>query len=201
MLGLSRWAGTGGSYRTVQRFLSTVMPWATLFWVFFRQHLYCPGEIYLLVGDEVVVTKAGNQTYGLDRFFPVSLASRCQGSLLRAVVRQHPATALIPDPRRTSRAQRRRKSRQAGQSGREAAALLFSQAPSRASQGQQEHPESCRGVHSRSCHASVACLAPCAGDGSRGLVDLRRPRRALRESPRPRDGAAERPAPDFQAPA
>ncbi len=45
MLGLSRWAGKGGSYRTVQRFFATVMPWATLFWVFFRQHVYCPGDV------------------------------------------------------------------------------------------------------------------------------------------------------------
>jgi hypothetical protein len=35
MLGLSRWAGQGGSYRTVQRFFATVIPWAILFWVFF----------------------------------------------------------------------------------------------------------------------------------------------------------------------
>ena len=69
MLGLSRWAGTGGSYRTVQRFFSTVIPWAMLFWVFFRQHVYCPQDVYLLAGDEVVVTKAGKTTYGLDRFF------------------------------------------------------------------------------------------------------------------------------------
>jgi putative transposase len=69
MLGLSRWAGPGGSYRTVQRFFSTVLPWAPLFWVFFRQHLYRPGDIYLLAGDEVVVTKAGKHTHGLDRFF------------------------------------------------------------------------------------------------------------------------------------
>jgi putative transposase len=69
MLGLSRWAGPGGSYRTVQRFFSTVVPWATLFWVFFRQHLYRPGDVYLLAGDEVVVTKAGQHTHGLDRFF------------------------------------------------------------------------------------------------------------------------------------
>ena len=40
MLGLSRWAGPGGSYRTVQRFFATVIPWATLFWVFFRHHVY-----------------------------------------------------------------------------------------------------------------------------------------------------------------
>lgn len=69
MLGLSRWAGHGGRYRTVQRFCSTVMPWATLFWVFFRQHVYRPGDVYLLAGDEVVVTNAGQHTHGLDRFF------------------------------------------------------------------------------------------------------------------------------------
>jgi putative transposase len=69
MLGLSRWTGQGGSYRTVQRFFSTVIPWVTLFWVFFRQHLYRPGDVYLLAGDEVVVTKAGKHTHGLDRFF------------------------------------------------------------------------------------------------------------------------------------
>jgi DDE superfamily endonuclease len=69
MLGLSRWAGPGGRDRTVQRFFSTVLPWATLFWVFFRQHLYRPGDVYLLAGDEVVVTKAGQHTHGLDRFF------------------------------------------------------------------------------------------------------------------------------------
>jgi putative transposase len=69
MLGISRWAGKGGSYRTVQRLFSQALPWAMLFWVFFRQHVYRPGDVYLLAGDEVVVTKAGKQTYGLDRFF------------------------------------------------------------------------------------------------------------------------------------
>ena len=69
MLGLSRWTGKGGSYRTVQRFFATGLPWATLFWVFFRQHVYRADEVYLLVGDEVVATKAGKHTHGLDRFF------------------------------------------------------------------------------------------------------------------------------------
>jgi putative transposase len=69
MLGLSRWAGPGGSYRTVQRFFATVLPWATLFWVFFRHQVYRSEDVYLLVGDEVVVTKAGKSTHGLDRFF------------------------------------------------------------------------------------------------------------------------------------
>jgi len=53
----------------VQRFFATALPWATLFWVFFRHHLHRSDEVYLLVGDEVVVTKAGKSTHGLDRFF------------------------------------------------------------------------------------------------------------------------------------
>ena len=69
MLGLSRWAGKGGSYRTVQRFFSTAIPWAILFWVFFRHHVYCPDDVYLAAGDDVIVTKAGKHTHGLDRFF------------------------------------------------------------------------------------------------------------------------------------
>lgn len=69
MLGISRWAGRGGSYRTVQRFFYTALPWATLFWVFFRHHLLRPDDVYLLAGDEVVVSKAGACTHGLDRFF------------------------------------------------------------------------------------------------------------------------------------
>jgi len=69
MLGIARWAGTGGSYRTVQRFFSTGIPWAMLFWVCFCQHVYCPGDVSLLVGDAVVVTQAGKLTHGLDRFF------------------------------------------------------------------------------------------------------------------------------------
>lgn len=69
MLGISRWTGAGGSYRTVQRFFATVLPWASLFWLFFRTHLLRPDDVYLLGGDEVVVTKAGKHTHGLDRFF------------------------------------------------------------------------------------------------------------------------------------
>jgi len=37
--------------------------------VFFRQHVYRPNDVYLLVGDEVVATKAGTHTHGLDRLF------------------------------------------------------------------------------------------------------------------------------------
>ena len=69
MLGISRWTGKGGSYRTVQRFFQTVIPWPLVFWWFFREHLHDSDEVYLLVGDECVVSKSGKQTHGLDRFF------------------------------------------------------------------------------------------------------------------------------------
>jgi putative transposase len=69
MLGISRWAGKGGSYRTVQRLFYTAFPWAMMFWLLFRHHLFNPDDVYLLAGDECVVPKAGKLTYGLDRFF------------------------------------------------------------------------------------------------------------------------------------
>ncbi|MCT7958232.1 transposase [Laspinema sp. D3] len=69
MLGISRWTPVGGSYRTVQRFFYTVLPWATMLWVFFREHLFNKDDIYLVAVDEVIVTKAGKETHGLDRFF------------------------------------------------------------------------------------------------------------------------------------
>jgi len=69
MRGIARWTGDGGSYRTVQRLFHTVIPWATLFWLFFRTHLFHADQVYLLGGDETVVTKAGKHTPGLDRFF------------------------------------------------------------------------------------------------------------------------------------
>ena len=69
MLGLSRWAEEGGSYRSIQRFYSTAIPWAQVFWSFFSQHLLRKEAVYVLAGDESVVSKAGKKTYGLDRFF------------------------------------------------------------------------------------------------------------------------------------
>ena len=69
MLGLSRWTEKGGSYRTVQRFYASALPWGVALWLFFAAHLYQAGNEYLLVDDESVVSKAGKKTYGLDRFF------------------------------------------------------------------------------------------------------------------------------------
>lgn len=69
MLGISRWAGKGGSYRTVQRFFNVVIPWPQVFSKFFEHHLYNPEDEYFLVGDESVITKSGKETHGLDYFF------------------------------------------------------------------------------------------------------------------------------------
>lgn len=68
MLGLSRWADKGGSYRTIQRWYHTKLPWETLHWLFFVGCLLQKHE-YIIAGDEVVIGKAGRETHGLDRFF------------------------------------------------------------------------------------------------------------------------------------
>jgi len=69
MLGLSRWTEKGGSYRSIQRFFYTAIPWAQVFWTFFCEHLLDQQDTYLLAGDESVITKAGEKTHGLDYFF------------------------------------------------------------------------------------------------------------------------------------
>ncbi len=69
MTGIARWSGDGASYRTIQRFFAALLPWPQIFWLFFCQHLLEPDDVYILAGDEVVVTKAGKKTFGLDRFF------------------------------------------------------------------------------------------------------------------------------------
>ncbi len=79
MLGISRWAGKGGSYRSVQRFFNTTIPWPQVFGKFFEQHLYRPAGEYFLVGDESVVTKSGKETHGLDYFFSGLLSKTVKG--------------------------------------------------------------------------------------------------------------------------
>jgi putative transposase len=69
MLGISRWTSNGGSYRTVQRFFATVLPWTELPVMFFQTHLFDQTSEYILAGDATTVTKSGKQTHGIDRFF------------------------------------------------------------------------------------------------------------------------------------
>ena len=79
MLGISRWTGKGGSYRTVQRFFNATIPWPPVFGKFFEQHLYRSAGEYFLVGDESVVTKSGKETHGLDYFFSGLLNKTVKG--------------------------------------------------------------------------------------------------------------------------
>jgi putative transposase len=69
MLGLSRWADKGSSYRTIQRWYHTVLPWEMLHWLLFVKCLLKVSGEYIIAGDESVIGKAGKETHGLDRFF------------------------------------------------------------------------------------------------------------------------------------
>jgi putative transposase len=69
MLGLSRWTEKGGSYRMIQRFYSSELPWKAIHWLLFRLKFLKQSDEYIVAGDEVVISKAGKETHGLDRFF------------------------------------------------------------------------------------------------------------------------------------
>jgi putative transposase len=69
MLGISRWTGEGGSYRTVQRFFNTPIAWAKVHWCLIRHCFLSPDDVFIIAGDETVVTKSGKITHGIDRFF------------------------------------------------------------------------------------------------------------------------------------
>src|SRR5450759_1181405 len=69
MLGLSRWTEKGGSYRSIQRLYQSALPWKAIQWLFFQKCFLKPDDEYIAAGDEVVVSKAGKKTHGLDRFF------------------------------------------------------------------------------------------------------------------------------------
>lgn len=69
MLGISRWAEKGGSYRSVQRFFGTTFLWTALHLKFVESHLFNPAHEYILAGDATTITKSGKNTFGINRFF------------------------------------------------------------------------------------------------------------------------------------
>jgi hypothetical protein len=95
MLGLSRWTEPGGSYRTVQRFFNSALDWGQLHWTLVKTHLLHAQDTYILAGDEVVVTKAGDETHGLDRFFSSLFGKPVPGLAFFAF-------ALVNVPQRTA---------------------------------------------------------------------------------------------------
>lgn len=69
MLEIARWTEKGGSYRTVQRWYHSPLPWLSIMWTWFTNVCWTAEHEYILAGDEVVFGKAGQETYGLGRFF------------------------------------------------------------------------------------------------------------------------------------
>ena len=53
----------------MQRFFKEKIDWPTLRWQLVKWHLSGAKGVWLLTGDEVVVTKSGKETHGLDIFF------------------------------------------------------------------------------------------------------------------------------------
>jgi hypothetical protein len=149
MLGLSRWAEKGGSYRTVQRFFYTLIPWVQVFWSFFRERLLDPQDTYLLAGDECVVTKAGDQTHGLDSFFSSLMQKAVPGLSFFTL-------ALV------STKQRRSYPVQVEQMIRTAAEKAASQAKKQAKKVQKDAPKKKRGrpKGSRNQNKAVVALNP-----------------------------------------
>lgn len=69
MLGISRWTRRGGSYRTIQRFFLSKINWKALHWALIKPRLTASSGVILIAGDATTVTKSGQQTFGLGRFF------------------------------------------------------------------------------------------------------------------------------------
>lgn len=131
LLEISRWTETGGSYRTIQRWYHTCVPWLQVMWLFFTQRLWHAGHDYIAAGDEVVVGKAGHETYGLGRFFS-SLQQRVIPSVsffafalvdvqerrsyplhLTQIIKEEPEPTK-PDPARKAQPEKRRAGRPKG---------------------------------------------------------------------------------------
>ena len=79
MLSISRWAGSGGSYRTIQRFFTTSIAWDKLHWAMVKKKIK-KASVILLAGDATTVTKSGKHTHGVGKLFS-SIYSKVVGSI------------------------------------------------------------------------------------------------------------------------
>jgi hypothetical protein len=64
MRGRSRWCGTGGSSRTIQRLFNTSVHGCHLPWLLRRHHWLDAEDVVWMSGEHVVVTQAGKTTSG-----------------------------------------------------------------------------------------------------------------------------------------
>jgi putative transposase len=114
MRGLSRWSGTGGSYRTIQRFFNTSLHWCHLNWLLMRHQVLDADDVVVMSGEHGVVTTSGKMTSGFDRFFSslygktapgrcflslslLSVKRRTSSPVMTAQVAK-PADALVQEP-------------------------------------------------------------------------------------------------------
>jgi len=82
MKNISRWTSKGCSYRTIQRFFSFSTDWLALNILLFQSAYFdiIDQERYVLVFDETVEDKAGQQTHGVNWFF-----SSIAGKVIRSI--------------------------------------------------------------------------------------------------------------------
>ena len=80
MRGISRWAGKGGSYRTIQRFFRSQIPWQSLNWAIAKTFVKKAEAEVVIAGDATTVLKSGKETFGLGKFFS-SIYSRAVAGL------------------------------------------------------------------------------------------------------------------------
>ena len=142
MLGISRWAGQGGSYRTVQRFFSQALPWAMLFWCSFVSISTVLLRSTCWWAMKSWPPKRVNTPMAWTGSFPVCMASRCQGWPSS----RYPWSAPSNGARFRSASSRScavtQKKRPARPKRTPRSGTLHRQAPSRASKRQQEHSQS-----------------------------------------------------------
>ena len=198
MVGISRWAGQG-SYRTVQRFFSQALPWAMLFWMFFRQHVYRSDEVFTCQRGRRSRSHQSGETHPWPGpvLFPVCMHKPVPGlpsSRYPWSASSNGARSRFTSSRSCAVTQKRRPARPK-RTPRSRGPSTAQRRPGRP-KGSKNTPKS-RGAPSRRSCASPACSEPVAGDRRGDLADLFGARRALRQPPRSADGATEESASDF----
>lgn len=123
MLGISRWAEPGGSYRTVQRFFAKDICWPSLNWSIIKASFGNSSGVFVIAGDAATVTKSGKETFGMGKFFssiysrPVpGIAFQCL-SLLNAEKRKSwpiLTEQILPKPKREKSKPRKKKKKKLG---------------------------------------------------------------------------------------
>lgn len=94
---ICRWTGKGGSYRTIQRFMSHPVDWLGLNLALLKSIVAQANDSkrYMLAFDEVVEGKAGKKTYGISWFY-----SSILGKVIRSV--SHHVVSLVDTQRENS---------------------------------------------------------------------------------------------------